>query len=83
VIVGAGAFGEHQFRAARYDARVSDYPGPIGVYMAPPLEVEWRDLPLDDRYLRVHLPPATEITLDLSTRRYANAPSYTMPIFSE
>ncbi len=82
VIVGAGAFGEHQFRAARYDARVSKYPGPIGEYMSPPLAVEWRELPLDDRYLRVHLPPAATITLDLTMERYANAPSYAMPVFA-
>lgn len=76
VIIQAGGLGEHRFLAARYDVLASDYPGAIGSYAAPPLEVETREIEINDRYLRVSLPPATEISLDLTMERFVNVPSY-------
>lgn len=78
-IVQAGAFGEHRFGTARFAARTSDYPGAQGAYMAPPLVTEPREIAVNGPYLRVHLPPATEITLDLATERYVYPPSYKEP----
>lgn len=34
---------------------------------------------INDKYLQVHLPPATQITLGLGMQRFANAPSYKHP----
>ncbi|MSS72919.1 MAG: hypothetical protein EXS64_15720 [Candidatus Latescibacteria bacterium] len=79
VIVQAGAFGEHRFTEVRYDARTSDYPGVVGDYAAPPLGRETRTASVQDRRLRVHMPPATEITLDLGTERFVHNPSYAAP----
>jgi hypothetical protein len=79
MIVQAGAFAEHRFTTATFTMRASEYPGPIGSYAAPELHVETRTTPIDDARLHVHLPPATEIALDLGTARYANSPSYTLP----
>ena len=63
----------------RYRERTSDYPGPLGDYMAPPLTTAWRDEAIGECALRVHLPPATEITLDLTMTRYVNTPTYAAP----
>jgi hypothetical protein len=79
VIVTAGTFGEGRFGTARYSARTSDYPGPQRTYAAPPLATTWRDCAVTGPALRVVLPPATTITLDLPTARYANMPSYAPP----
>jgi hypothetical protein len=79
VIVQAGGFAEHRFEAARYSARTSPYPGPIGSYAAPALRHEWRHLAVGNHHLRVHLPPATEIVLELWMARFANRPSYALP----
>jgi hypothetical protein len=79
VIVQAGAFGEHRFTEARYDARVSAYPGAVGSYAAPALTSETRVAPVQDKHLRVRMPPATEIVLDLGTERFVNKPSYISP----
>lgn len=79
VIVQAGGFGEHRFRSATYAVRTGEYPGPAPDYAAPPLETEQRTDEVNDTHLHVVLPPATEITLDLDTERYVNAPSYAGP----
>ncbi|MEM7536335.1 MAG: hypothetical protein AAF639_29400 [Chloroflexota bacterium] len=79
VIVQAGGFGEHQFISASYETRISEYTGSHKAYAAPPLETERVTMPIDDNYVRVVLPPATEIVLDLAMERYVNQPSYTGP----
>jgi hypothetical protein len=38
-----------------------------------------RALPVDDQRVQVHLPPASEITLDLEMERHVNEPSYALP----
>jgi hypothetical protein len=81
VLIQAGAFGEHQFIGATYAARVSDYPGVQGPggYAAPDMQTEDRTIPMDDHLLRVQLPPATEIRLQLQIKRFINQPSYRLP----
>lgn len=79
VIIQAGGFAEHQFVRARYEERISEYPGSHKTYLAPPLQLEPRTLEIDDRYLQVELPPATEILLDLEMARFVNTPTYATP----
>ncbi|MEM7031545.1 MAG: hypothetical protein AAF629_18430 [Chloroflexota bacterium] len=79
VIIQAGGFGEHQFISAGTEVRISDYPGTHKAYTAPELKTETQTIPINDKYLRVELPSATEIRLDLKMERYVNQPSYNMP----
>ena len=79
LVIQAGAFGEHRFTEVHYDARTSDYPGPVGDYAAPPLRRETRTASVRDKHLRVRLPPASEITLDLRAERFVHNPSYAAP----
>lgn len=79
LIIQAGAFGEHQIVSVRYPVRTSDYPGKIGSYAPPEPEQKIESLPVDDCYLRVHLPPAHEIQLELELSRFTNRPSYALP----
>jgi hypothetical protein len=76
VVIQAGGFAEHRFGAIRYPARKSEYPGEVGGYAAPALVTEVHETPVHDTYVQVHLPPATEIELDMQTDRYVNIPSY-------
>jgi len=73
--VQAGAFGEHRFTDVRHTQRTSDYPGSIGDYAAPSVTHETQTAAVDDAQLRVILPPATEITLDLGMVRFVNRTS--------
>ena len=79
VVVQGGAFGEHRFTDVRYTYRTSDYPGAIDAYAAPSVEQETRAASVQDTWLQVVLPPATEITLDLGTARFVNHPSAASP----
>jgi hypothetical protein len=79
VIVQGGAFGEHRFTAAAHAVRTSAYPGVNGAYTAPDLEQTARTTPVNDARFQVILPPGMEITLDLGTERFVNAPSYALP----
>lgn len=79
LIVQAGGFGEHRFDAVTYDVRVSDYPGSQKNYAPPPVETQQETVGLQERWLQVKLPPATQITLDLAMSRYVNQPSYRQP----
>lgn len=79
VIVQAGGFAEHRFLKAAYSERTSEYPGPVGTKTWPPLTTECREKVIDDAHVHVHLAPATQITLELSTARFANEPSYALP----
>ena len=40
---------------------------------------EVQTIPINDVYLCVHLPPNTEIGLELRMERFVNAPSYRQP----
>lgn len=79
LILQAGALGEHRFGEVRHSARASAYPGEIGDYCEPRLDLDWRVVSVEDTHLAVELPPATEITLDLATVRFVNEPSYAGP----
>jgi hypothetical protein len=79
VLIQAGTFGEHRFLTARYGAGVGDYPGPIGQREMSAIGLAMHTLPVDDRYVQVHMPPATEITLELEMERHVNEPSYALP----
>jgi len=79
LLVQAGAFGEHQFVAAHYALRASDYPGEMGTYAAPELRTEARTVPIGNKVLHVHLPAGMEITLELETDRFVDEGSYALP----
>ncbi len=88
VLVQAGSFGEHAFESAQYTRRApgSRYPGAEAKYeygaspYAPPdPQAETAAAEIQGQRLRVELPPATEITLTLSMRRYVNHASYALP----
>ena len=74
LVVQAGAFGEHSFDSVEGDSLTSLFPGPAVPYAADPVTSAPRTARVDSRHLAVELPPATEITLDLSTRCYVNEP---------
>ena len=75
VVVQAGTFGEHHFTQVGYEARASEYPGPIGEYAAPDLRTEKKTVRVDGARLAVELPPATEIRLELGLERFVHQPS--------
>jgi len=79
VIVQAGAFAQHRILQAEYSACSSPYPGPIGDYAGPELEVETRTQVIAGVRMLVHLPPATQITLNLALERDVEQPSYALP----
>ncbi len=79
VLLQAGGFGEHHFETVRYTAQMNDYPGANNAYHTPALAKTVEEATVDDKYLQVELPPATQIELDIKTIRYANQPSYTGP----
>lgn len=66
VIVQAGAYGEHEFETAEHRTGRHGVPGAVSQ-------------PLHSSRVQVRLAPGTEITLDLVTKRFANAPSYSFP----
>jgi hypothetical protein len=79
LIVQGGAFGEHRLASVRYPTRTSEYPGRVGSYAAAPVTTEERTAAIGGPWVEVHLPPASEMTLDLEMERYANRPSYAHP----
>ena len=83
LIIQAGAFGEHRFGTATYLTRMSGYPGGLGgyagSYASPSLKTENQTVIVNDTHLSLELPPGMEISLNLTTERYANSPSYTEP----
>jgi len=83
VVILAGGFGEHQIRTVTFGYRTSEYPGPAHYYEPGSeepvkVEVEWRTVEADGQSLQVHMPPATEIELQLEMARFVNTPSYTV-----
>ena len=79
VIIQAGGLGEHRFLDASFDASLTPYPAPKGSYSAATPVVDTRTIRVNDRHLRVILPPATRIRLALTMDRYVNTPSYAEP----
>ena len=79
LVVQGGAFGEHRFTDVQYAHRTSEYPGAVDAYAAPPVSEETRTASIGASHLRVVLPPATEITLDLGTVCFVNQPSAALP----
>lgn len=79
VIIQAGAFAEHRFTTVRYTVRMSEYPGSLWSYHAPPLTDEQREDRIEATHVCVALPPGTQIQLELGIVRYANTPTYVEP----
>ena len=88
LIVQSGSFGEHAFESVEYTrcASGSRYPGAEPryeygetLYSPPDPKIETVTQALGGKYLKVHLPPATEITLVLRIQRYVNQASYAIP----
>ena len=79
VLLQAGGFREHRFEAVRYTKRTSSFPGQQQAYQSPEVEHTTEEENVDDVYLQVELPPATQIELDITTARYVNEPSYNLP----
>jgi len=79
VIIQAGAYGEHRFTTAAYQApqdapvRPVEYPGTVAV-----LAVE-KQLAVNGPWLRVHLRPASQVALDLGMERLVSSPSLALP----
>jgi len=78
MLIQAGTFGEHRFTRAHYLAQATDkvaedqeHPGE-----AP---AAWRVVPVEDHLLRVVLPPASELVLELEVERHVRPPSYALP----
>jgi hypothetical protein len=83
LVLQAGAFGEHQFLSVRAGLRTSDFPGRHTDYAAPDLATEPVTLPVDANAFTVELPPATQVTLAIALKRFANIPSYRLPVGME
>lgn len=79
VVVQGGAYGEHRFGEVRYTVRHGEYPGEIDDYAAPAWDTGTAVERVDGTQLQVDLPPATGITLDLTTHRYGGRPSARSP----
>ncbi|MFW6231708.1 MAG: hypothetical protein ACOC37_01515, partial [Spirochaetota bacterium] len=79
VVIQAGTLGEHRFTSVRASRRRSEYPGRVGAYTAPELEVGTEDYGVDEGHFAVHLPPATTIDLEIGLERGAGTPSYSFP----
>ena len=80
VIIQAGGFGEHLFTGVRFTMAASGYPGPFDeVTRIPSAELAWHEVKVTDRSLEIHLPPLTQITLDLGMRLHVSPPSYQFP----
>jgi hypothetical protein len=81
VIIQAGGLGEHHFVSATYTCCDSEYPGPVGSYATPELPIDQKTVDIDNRYIAIHLPPTTEITVDFTMQRFVHDPSYTYTPF--
>lgn len=79
LLIQAGSFGEHRFGALRYSRRVSDYPGTVGEYAAPPLERDEQTIRIDGPTVTIALPPGTQIHLTFDVERSVAPASYEFP----
>ncbi len=88
VLIQAGSFGEHEFGEVRYIGRSAEsvypfaeanYTYAASPYTQPdPMPTEYHSA-VDSKYLEVEMPPATEMQLTLSMRRYVNQAGYALP----
>ena len=88
VLIQAGSFGEHEFGEVRYSGRSAEsvypfaeanYTYAASPYTQPdPMPTEYHSA-VDSKYLEVEMPPATEMQLTLSMRRYVNQAGYALP----
>ena len=69
VVVQGGAYGEHVFTQVKYQVGRGERSD----------QLEDRVIEVNDKCLHVHLPPATQIKLDLGTKRFVNRPTYAFP----
>ena len=79
ILIQAGAFGEHRFASVTYAERTSDYPGQLSRYAPPQLQTSLHQVVINDKLLKVIMPPGTEIVLDFMMERFVNEPSYRLP----
>ena len=91
VIVQAGAFGEHAFTEVRWGASCDCGLGigDCGMNIRNPKngimegsEIrngKERALPVNGKYVRIHLRPGTGIQLDMGMKRFAHRPGYAFP----
>ncbi|MFH1571238.1 MAG: hypothetical protein ABIL09_24835, partial [Gemmatimonadota bacterium] len=84
VVLQGGAFGEHRFGRVRYRARREGIQP--GLHWAEGHYRQWveeqgeeRTAPVNGTHFAVHLPPGSEIRLDLEMERFACCPSYALP----
>ena len=83
-IVQAGAFGEHQFTALKYQETSQE-----GLHQNPYLwlrserSYSGKEIPVNAKYFAVQLPPSTSIRLEVGMRRFVNNPSYAFPWYGE
>ena len=82
LILQAGGLGEHRFKHASCEYSTTAYPAPTGAYAADEPKIETRHFAINDRHLRVCLPPSTELRLHLDMERYVNTPSYAGPDYA-
>ncbi len=76
VVIQAGGLGEHRFGAVTYATLTSEYPGAVGSYTMPEMTTEPQTVRVDAGQVRIVLPPATQITLDMETERFVQGPGY-------
>jgi hypothetical protein len=66
MVVQAGGLGEHLFTTVKYRARING-------------KTSEHKLEVNDKYLFVHLDPASTVTIDAGMKRYVGNPSYKLP----
>ena len=75
-----GGFAEHRFRQVRSTQLGSDYPGPFDeTTRVPDVTTVWHEAPCDGPYLRIALPPTSQITLELTMDLHVGMPTYAPP----
>ena len=79
VIVQAGCYGEHSFEGGTISVDNGAFPGRVGTYVGPPVDVGAQRVGPTGRYLGVELPPLTRAALDLELRRHRKPLSYDLP----
>ena len=79
VIIQGGTFGEHVWGRVTYDKRTDADPIQPDFFARLKAQVRQDTVEVGHKFFQVRLPPATGITLEMETRRYAGRPSYAFP----
>ena len=79
VIVQAGMFGEHEFGRVTFQRRVDKDPIQPDFFARAEPQLEDDSVEVKRKFFQVELPPATGLTLDMETKRFANRPTYAFP----